>query len=120
MLSVRPPELRAWLMATVKLQDAESQLAALIDRAEAGEEIVIARGDKPVAKLVAVQKQHPRLAAGMWKGKFDVPDSFFFDPLPEDELKLWEGDDEDPARSSRAGLVPGRLKPAFAKRPRGD
>lgn len=30
---------------------------------------------------------------GIWP---DLPDSFFFDPLPEEELKLWEGTDEDP------------------------
>ena len=82
-------------MATVKIHEAKTQLSRLIARAEAGEEIVIARGDKPVVRLVAVDttKRHPTF--GALKGKFNIPDSFFFDPLPEDELKLWEGDDED-------------------------
>lgn len=85
-------------MATVKIHEAKTQLSRLIARAEAGEEIVIARGDKPVVKLVPFKKRHPRYAAGILMGKLSVPDSFFFDPLPEEELKLWEGDDEDPAR----------------------
>jgi hypothetical protein len=33
---------------------------------------------------------------GLLKGKYNLPDEFFFDPLPEEELRLWEGEDEDP------------------------
>jgi prevent-host-death family protein len=82
-------------MATVKIHDAKTQLSRLIARAEAGEEIVIARGDKPVVRLVPVVKPHPRRAAGRLKGKFVIPDSFFFDPLPEEELRLWEGEGDE-------------------------
>jgi hypothetical protein len=36
---------------------------------------------------------------GVLKGKIpDLPDEFFFDPLPEEELRLWEGEGEDPFR----------------------
>jgi prevent-host-death family protein len=85
-------------MATVTIHQAKTNLSKLIARAEAGEEIVIARGKEPVARLTPVVKPKVRPPAGIWKGKFNIPDSFFFDPLPEDELKLWEGADDDPLR----------------------
>jgi len=85
-------------MATVTIHQAKTNLSKLIARAEAGEEIVIARGNEPVVRLtpVASKKRHPTF--GILKGQLSIPDSFFFDPLPEDELKLWEGGDEDPFR----------------------
>jgi prevent-host-death family protein len=85
-------------MATVTIHKAKTQLSKLIARAEAGEEIIIARGKEPVVRLepLAGGKRRPRF--GALKGKLNIPDSFFFDPLPEEELKLWEGGDEDPFR----------------------
>ena len=85
-------------MATVTIHQAKTNLSKLIARAEAGEEIVIARGKEPVVRLtpVASKKRHPTF--GILKRKLSIPDSFFFDPLPEAELKLWEGGDEDPFR----------------------
>ena len=86
-------------MAIVTVHQAKTQLSKLIARAEAGEEIVIARGREPAVKLTPIGKPAPKRQFGSMKGKYDIPDTFFFDPLPEDELKLWEGgDDEDPAR----------------------
>jgi prevent-host-death family protein len=85
-------------MATVTIHQAKTHLSKLIARAEAGEEIVIARGKEPVARLTPVARPKLRPEAGIWKGKLNIPDSFFFDPLPEDELKFWEGSDDDPLR----------------------
>ena len=85
-------------MATVTIHQAKTQLSKLIARAEAGEEIVIARGKEPVVRLEPLKPAKRRPTFGMLKGKLNVPDSFFFDPLPEEELKLWEGSDEDPLR----------------------
>lgn len=83
-------------MAMVTIHEAKTNLSKLIARAEAGEEIVIARGREPVAKLTALIRPHRRVF-GALAGKYpDLPDSFFFDPLPEDELNAWEGGDEDP------------------------
>jgi prevent-host-death family protein len=91
-------------MATVTIHQAKTNLSKLVARAEAGEEIIIARGKKPVAKLAPVNaeaqpenQKKTRGIAGILKGKIaPVPDSVFFDPLPEDELRLWEGADENP------------------------
>jgi prevent-host-death family protein len=81
---------------TVTIHQAKTQLSKLIARAEAGEEIVIARGQNPVVRLqpVAATKRKRR-EPGWLKGKVDLPDSFFFDPLPEEELRLWDGGDNE-------------------------
>ena len=67
---------------------AKSQLSKLIDAALAGEEVVIARGSKPVVRLVAIPQSGFRL--GILEGKVGMPPDFLAQ-LPEDELKLWEG-----------------------------
>ena len=77
-------------MITVNVTEARTNLSRLLRRVESGEEIIIVRDGEPVARLAPVQKQgKPR--PGVFKGKFFLPDSFF-DPLPEEELKAWEGD----------------------------
>ncbi len=86
-------------MPVYTVHEAKTNLSKLIERAERGEEVVIARGDKPVVKLTTVEEQRkPKRQPGMLKGVIpEFPDSFFFDPLPEDELKLWEeGYEGDP------------------------
>jgi prevent-host-death family protein len=84
-------------MSTVTIHQAKTNLSKLIARVEAGEEIVIMRGKNPVARLEPILKRQGKRMAGMLKGKIpDLPDEFFFEPLPEEELRLWEGDDEGP------------------------
>jgi prevent-host-death family protein len=84
-------------MPTYTVHDAKTNLSKLIERAERGEEVVIARGKKPVARLVPMNAPAHvlrRRAFGVLKGKLKLPDSFFFDSLSEKELKLWEGRDD--------------------------
>ena len=83
-------------MTIVKIHEAKTHLSQLIARAEAGEEIVIARGDQPVVRLTPVTKAKPKRVPGILKGKITLPDEFFFDPLPEEELRAWEGEHEGP------------------------
>jgi prevent-host-death family protein len=85
-------------MATFTIHEAKTNLSKLIARASAGEEIVIAKGKEPVARLEPIARPAgKRGLAGIMKGKWpSLPDSFFFDPLPEEELKAWEGEDETP------------------------
>lgn len=71
----------------VNLYDAKTQLSRLIDRAAAGEDIVIARSGKPIVRLVPVEDALPR-QPGLLKG-LAIPDALF-DPLPDDEQNLWE------------------------------
>lgn len=78
-------------MTTVTIQAAKTQLSKLIARVEAGEEVIIARRDKPVARLVPVEPARPKRKFGAMKGKVWVGPEFF-DPLPEGELRLWQGE----------------------------
>lgn len=83
-------------MAVITIHKAKTELSKLIARAEAGEEIIIARKDKPIVRLTLVEqtpvrkKRKPGQLAYL---KGAIPDYFFFDPLPEEELRLWEGGD---------------------------
>lgn len=66
----------------------ETNLSRLIEKAERGEEVVIARGKKPVVRLVPIAKPTGKRTLGLLKGKYKIsPD--FFDPLPQDELDAW-------------------------------
>jgi antitoxin (DNA-binding transcriptional repressor) of toxin-antitoxin stability system len=72
----------------VNVHAAKSQLSKLIDAALAGEEVVIARGSRPVVRLVAIPQTGFRF--GLLAGKLgEAPD--FLEPMPEEELGLWEG-----------------------------
>ena len=83
-------------MTTITLEKAQQDLPQLVTRALAGEEIVIAAGDRLVrlapspAKSGFNEATARRRGYGSMKGQFEVPDAFF-EPLPADELKLWEG-----------------------------
>lgn len=77
-------------MTTVNIREAKTHLSRLLARVEAGEEIVIARRGKPVARLVAYQGSRPTRRFGALRGRLVVDDRFF-DPLPESELAAWEG-----------------------------
>lgn len=77
-------------MLTVTVHAAKTNLSRLIERALAGEEVIIARGDQPVVRLVPIDAPTPRRQSGTLRGRVVLPDSFF-DPLPDDELDQWEG-----------------------------
>ena len=76
-------------MTTVNVHEAKTNLSKLLVRVEEGEEVVIARSGKPVARLVSC-KPKGKPQAGVWKSKIKIHDSFY-DPMTEEELKLWEG-----------------------------
>lgn len=70
----------------VKVQEAKTHLSALLAAVEAGEDVVIARGDQPVARLVPVSGSGKRRLGFV---AYHLPDSFFED-LPEEEIAAWE------------------------------
>ena len=76
-------------MKIVTIHKAKTTLSQLIAAVEAGEEIIIARGNEPVAKLVPILKQGKR-KFGTLKGKGSVGPEFF-EPLTEEELEEWGG-----------------------------
>jgi len=81
------------------LYEAKSALSALVDRAAAGEHIVIAKAGRPLAKLVPLGGSAPPRTPGAWKGRVRVSDDFDA-PLPDDLQALFEGPRD--GRSGRA------------------
>ena len=76
-------------MTRVTVHAAKTQLSRLIAKVEAGEDVVILRGSKPVARLVPVTPPAARRVFGALAGKVDVGPAFF-ESLPDDELDAWE------------------------------
>jgi len=77
-------------MKQVTVHAAKTNLSKLIDAAMAGEEIVIAKGSKPVVKLVAIPQG--RFKLGLLEGQLgDGPD--FLAPAPDSESWVWEKDE---------------------------
>lgn len=73
----------------VNIYDAKTNLSRLVDEATSGEDVVIARAGRPMVRLVPVTRKEPRKPGMLKHLKIDLPDAFF-DPLSEEELKLWE------------------------------
>ncbi len=68
---------------------AKTQLSRLVERAERGEEVVIARGSTPVVRLTRLRVERPARRFGAIRGRVRVTRAFF-EPLPESEIKRWE------------------------------
>jgi prevent-host-death family protein len=77
-------------MTTVTIHKAKTELSKLIERVERGEEVIIARGRTPVVRLVPFAAEQPKRGFGSMKGRASIGPEFW-EPLPEEELKLWEG-----------------------------
>ena len=77
-------------MTTVNVHAAKSQLSRLLDAVAAGEEVIIAKAGKPVARLVPLEGEKGLRKLGMLAGKLHVPDDFD-DPLPDDIIADFEG-----------------------------
>ena len=75
-------------MSIATIHQAKTNLSKLIGRAERGEEVLIARGDKVVAKLVPIRNAPKQRRLDLLKGKFSLPPEFF-EPLPDEELQSW-------------------------------
>ena len=74
-------------MTTVNVYEAKSQLSRLLARVEAGEEIIIARRGRPVARLVPEGRPASRRVLGYDDGKYEVGD--LLAPMTDEEEALW-------------------------------
>ena len=72
-------------MRTVNIHAAKTHLSRLVEQVAAGEEIVIAKAGKPVARLCPLAEPPRRRQLGILNGKIEVPDNF--DTLYEDEIR---------------------------------
>lgn len=70
------------------MHEAKTNLSKLLCKAANGDEVMIARGKKPVAKWVALSTQKKKRVPGRLKGKLLIHPSFF-DPMTKEELAEW-------------------------------
>lgn len=77
------------MSTTVNIHEAKTHLSRLLEKVSQGEEVVIARAGKPVARLVAVTERPTRRTPGSAKDTLWVSDDFD-DPLPEEIQKYFE------------------------------
>ena len=83
-------------MTQINIHEAKTQLSRLVERASRGEEIVIAKSGKPVAKLVPFDRDMSPRRPGSMRGLIKVPDDFDA-PLPGEVLTAFLADLEPPA-----------------------
>ena len=74
-------------MTVFTVHQAKSQLSRLLALVGKGEEVVIARGNEPVARIVPFESAKPR-RPGALKGKIALTPAFF-EPLPSDDIAAW-------------------------------
>lgn len=77
-------------METVNIYDAKTRLSQLVDRAAAGEDVVVSRNGKPLVRITRLVSSKRRIKFGLLKGKLTVPADFDA-PLPDDVLAGFEG-----------------------------
>jgi prevent-host-death family protein len=82
-------------MVTATIFEAKTKLSELVKRAQAGEEVVITSGRKktPVARLEAIPKAKPQRLGFMETPGFVLGDAFW-EPMSEEELRTWHGEDK--------------------------
>ena len=71
---------------TVNIHAAKTQLSRLLEQLEAGQELVIARAGKPIARIVPLVTSRPKRKLGILEGQYTVADNID-DPLPDDLLE---------------------------------
>jgi prevent-host-death family protein len=77
-------------METVNLYEAKTNLSQLVERAAGGEEIVIAKAGRPLARLVPLATRTSPRPLGLFAGEIEIG-SDFDDALPDDVRLAFEG-----------------------------
>lgn len=76
-------------MPTVNIHDAKTHLSRILSRVEGGEEIVISKAGRPVARIIPLKEKKKKRVPGTAKGRITIMKDFF-GPLPEDILDEFE------------------------------
>ncbi len=82
-------------MVKATIFEAKTNLSDLVKKAQSGETVIITSGrdKRPVARLEAIKPTVKKRLGALEDPNFEIPESFW-DPLPEEELKLWNGEGE--------------------------
>ena len=77
-------------MKTVNVHEAKTHLSRLLEEVEAGQEVVIARAGRPVARLMPLASQRPPRRLGILAGRYAVPEDWDA-PLPPEAISAFSG-----------------------------
>jgi prevent-host-death family protein len=77
------------MATTVNVYEAKTRLSALLNLVEAGEEIIIARNGRPIARLGPLTTEVPNRVPGAWRGRIHIADDF--DDFTEQDEADWYG-----------------------------
>ena len=80
------------MATTVNVHEAKTHLSRLLEAVEAGEDVVIARAGKPIARLVPVGVRTEPRTPGSWRGRVIIADDF--DDTPEELIAAFSGDSD--------------------------
>lgn len=72
-------------MESVEIDDARRRLFQLVDKAAAGEDVVVSRNGKPLVRITRLEEHKQRITFGVLKGKLTIPEDFDA-PLPDEVL----------------------------------
>jgi len=75
---------------SINIHEAKTHLSRLVDRVAAGEEIIVAKAGKPMAKLVPYRADTGLRQPGYWRGQVEIRDDF--DALPDDIASAFRGE----------------------------
>ncbi|NWG13503.1 MAG: type II toxin-antitoxin system Phd/YefM family antitoxin [Acidobacteria bacterium] len=78
-------------MKKVNIYEAKTRLSQLVQEAASGQDVVIARAGRPIARLTRLMGTRQKRRLGVLDGQFQIPDDFNR-PLPDDALRSFEGD----------------------------
>ena len=78
-------------MEIVNIHQAKTHLSRLLERAAKGEQIIIGKAGKPVAKLVSYRPSEKPRKPGIWKGRVRIAEDF--DSLPAEVERAFQGED---------------------------
>lgn len=76
----------------VNVHEAKTHLSRLLDRASQGEDVIIAKAGRPIARLVAIDERPKRRQPGSARGRLIIGEDFDA-PLPDEVLRSFEGDE---------------------------
>lgn len=77
-------------MEPVNIYDAKTHLSRLVDKAAAGEDVIVSRHGKPLVRITRLDNTRRHVTFGLLKGRLKVPDDFDA-PLPAEVLQGFEG-----------------------------
>jgi prevent-host-death family protein len=77
-------------MTIVNMHEAKSQLSSLVEKALAGEEVIIGKAGKPLVKLIPIIKNESPRVPGRFKGQIRIADDF--DAVDESLVSSFEGE----------------------------